>query len=152
MNPGGTEGGTAKFIIGCLLCVVSVWLFFDSVRVVSSGFGAVSGAMHGYGRRGGGAMETTSMGIIFVPFFIGLVALFYNARLKWGWVLFWVGLAIVIIEMVSRLRFRFDMKSSHLMMMIVMFAAGAGLALKGLREERDRNSGAGGVESEPGSD
>ena len=81
------------------------------------------------------------MGILFVPFFIGLVALFYNARLKWGWVLFWVGLAIVIIEMVSRLRFRFDMKSSHMMMMIVMFAAGAGLALKGLREERGSRGG-----------
>ena len=35
-----------------------------------------------------------------------------------------------------------------MMMMIVMFAAGAGLALKGLREESDRNKSASG-ESKP---
>ena len=32
------------------------------------------------------------MGIVFVPFFLGLVALFYHAKLCWAWGLMWTGL------------------------------------------------------------
>ena len=134
MKPGGTHGGTWQFVVGSLLCVVAAWLFFDSVRVVSGQGGVVSGMMRG-GRGGGGGMgQTTSMGILFVPFAIGLVLLFYNSKLKAGWILFLVGLAIVVVEMVSRIRFRFDMKSTHLIMLLVMFCAGAGFILRSLKD------------------
>lgn len=79
-------------------------------------------------------METTSMGIIFVPFFIGVIALFYDARMVWAWILTWIGVAIIVIEIVSRLRFFYEMKSSSFILMIVMFAAGAGLMLRSYRE------------------
>ncbi|MEM7146717.1 MAG: hypothetical protein AAF591_16405 [Verrucomicrobiota bacterium] len=137
MKPGGTDGGTWQFLVGALLCVVAGWLFFDSVRVVSGG-GWVSGMMRGRG--GGGMGQTTSMGILFVPFVIGLVLLFYNAKLKAGWVLFIVGLAIVVVEMVSRIRFRFDIKSTHLILMIVMFCAGAGFILRSVRDGSARET------------
>lgn len=79
--------------------------------------------------------ETTSMGLIFLPFFIGIVALFYSAKLKWAWYVTWIGLAVIVIEITSRLRFLLQMKVSHLVILIVVFAAGAGLMLRSYKEE-----------------
>ena len=73
---GGTEGGLGKFAIGFSLSALATYLFFDSVRVTTGGHGLISG-LFGYGC--GGYWETTSMGIIFVPFFLGVIALFYDA-------------------------------------------------------------------------
>ena len=51
----------------------------------------------------------------------------------WGWVLFGVGFAILIIEILSRLDFFMNLKLSHLLIMLVSFAAGIGLILRSLR-------------------
>lgn len=80
--------------------------------------------------------ETTSMGIIFLPFMIGLIALFYDVKLRWAWVVSWIGLAIIVIEFLSRIRPQMQIKSSHLLIMLVTFAAGAGLMLQSYRDER----------------
>ena len=104
LSPGGTRGGEGKFFLGLLLSAVALYFFFDSVRVETPGGGWVSGALRG-GRGGhAGLWETTSMGIVFLPFVIGLIALFYDASKKWAWVLTWVGLAIIVIEFLSRIR------------------------------------------------
>ena len=126
-DPGGTPGGLPKFGLGLLLCAVSLYFFFDSVHVQARGLGWFSGMM------GGG--QTTSMGIVFVPFFIGMVALFYDAKKRWAWGLMWTGLAILVIEILSRLHFMMNVKSSHLLIMLVTFAAGAGLMLRSYRDE-----------------
>ena len=130
-EPGGTPGGLQKFGLGLVLCAVSLYFFFDSVHVATQGAGWISGWM---GRDGGGG-TTTSMGIVFLPFFVGIVALFYNAKKRWAWAVTWIGLAILIIEMLSRLRFLMNLKTSHLMIMLVTFAAGAGLMLRSYRDE-----------------
>lgn len=78
---------------------------------------------------------TTSVGIVFLPFFVGIVALFYNAKKGWAWDVTRIGLAILIIEILSRLRFLMNMKTSHLMIMLVTFAASAGLMLRSYRDE-----------------
>jgi len=136
MSPGGTEGGGGKFALGFLLSAVALYFFFDSVLVDTRGSGWISGAMRGGRGHGGGGMgETTSMGLIFLPFFIGIIALFYNAKLKWGWYVTWIGLAVIVIEIVSRIRFLLQMKVSHLVILIVVFAAGAGLMLQSYKEE-----------------
>ena len=95
------------------------------------------------------------MGIVFLPFFIGVVALFYDSKPRWGWVLTWIGLAIIVIEILSRIRFLISIKSSHLLIMFVTFAAGAGLMLQSYRDQRRSNDappegggGGGGEESE----
>ena len=129
---GGTEGGLGKFAIGFCLSALATYLFFDSVKVTTGGRGLVSG-LFGYGH--GGSWETTSMGIIFVPFFLGVVVLFYDARLWWGWVLTYVGIGVLAIEILSRIQFWFQMKSTHLLGMIVLFAAGVGLMLRSYRDD-----------------
>ena len=131
MRPGGSEGGVGKFFIGLLLTAVAVYFFFDSFRVVTGHGGLLARGIH----RGGLGM-TTSMGILLVPLLIGLIALFYNARQRWAWWLTWTGVAILVVEMVSRIRFVTDMKATHLILILLLFAAGIGLMLRGMREER----------------
>lgn len=128
---GGSEGGLGMFFVGLGLSVVSLYLFFDSVRVVAGRGGWVSGMLHG-GR--GGLMETTSMGIIFVPFFLGVFALFTNAKQRWAWWLTGIGIAIIGVEILSRIRFFMDGKLTHLMLMFVLLAAGCGLMFRSYRD------------------
>lgn len=128
---GGTEGGLGQYAIGLCLCVLAAYLFFDSVKVSTAGHGWVSGL---FPRGGHGLWETTSMGILFVPFFIGVIALFYNSKWRWAWALTLLGIGVLVIEIFSRIRFLLHMKSTHLLGMIVLFAAGVGLILRSYRE------------------
>ena len=70
------------------------------------------------------------MGIVFVPFLIGVGVLFFDAEKRWAWVLSGMGLLVLVIEILSRIRFRMDTKVTHLLLILVMIAAGAGLLAK----------------------
>lgn len=129
---GGTPGGTGMFFVGLLLAAVGLYLFLDSVQVIAGDMGLLSGGFNRFAM--GGNAPTTSTGILFVPVFVGLVLLFYNSRLMSGWVLFYVGLAILVIEILSRIRFMMQTKTSHLLLMLGMIAAGIGLMLRSFRE------------------
>jgi hypothetical protein len=128
---GGTDGGINQFAVGFGLMALAVYLFFDSVKV-STGMGFMSGWGHGRS----GMLETTSMGIIFLPFLIGVIVLFYDAAKKWAWWLVYLGLGVIAIEIFSRIRFLMTMKTTHLLGMIVLFAAGMGLMLRSYRNNR----------------
>ncbi len=80
---GGTDGGVSLFAFGLLLAVGGVYFFFDSVRVTTGHAGALSG-MFGGGGGHGRMIDTTSMGILFVPFFVGVFALFVNCASQVG--------------------------------------------------------------------
>ena len=134
IGSGGTKGGVGKYSIGFGLAALATYLFLDSVKVSTMGHGLVSGLNRGLGL--GGFWETTSMGIIFVPFFIGVTALFYNAKWKWAWGLIYLGLIILVIEILSRIRFLLVMKTTHLLLMFVLFAAGVGLMIQSYKEEK----------------
>ena len=135
LKPGGTEGGETLFLTGggLTLCGVGLYLLLDSVRVVSGDFGAISGMMN----RRGGMGSTTSMGIIFVPFLIGAAVLFYDAAKKWAWWLASAGLAIIVIEILSRVRFVLNMKTTHLLLIFLMIAAGAGFLARAYRTSKN---------------
>jgi uncharacterized protein len=136
LKPGGTEGGDAWFLsaAGFLLAAAGLYFFFDSVHVRGGGAGLISGWMGGHGG-GMGLWHTTSMGVIFVPFFLGVVWLFYDADKKPAWILMWAGLAIVIVEILSRIRFDFSMKTTHLLLILGMIAAGVGMMIRSFRED-----------------
>ena len=134
---GGTEGGLGMFFFGLVLSGLGVYLFFDSVQV-TTGMGWVSGLLSGRLHGGDGPpgwRETTSMGILFVPFVIAVIGLFYDARQKWGWFLLYFGLGVLAIEVLSRVRFLMQTKLSHLLGMLALFAAGVGLMLRSYREQ-----------------
>jgi len=132
---GGTPGGTGMFFVGLLLAAVGLYLFLDSVQVITNQMGWMSGGFNRFAM--GGNSPTTSTGILFVPIFIGLVLLFYNSRLMSGWVLFYLGLAILVIEILSRIQFMMQTKTSHLLLMLGMIAAGIGLMLRSFREQQE---------------
>ena len=138
---GGTEGGIGKFVIGFLMAAVAVYLFFDSVRVITDGAGWISGALRG--RHGGGMGLTTSMGIVFIPFFLGVFSLFVNSKQKWAWGLTYLGIGVLAVEIFSRIRFYIDTKLTHLLLMLVLFAAGCGFMFRSYREDSTVSSSSG---------
>ena len=140
LEPGGSQGGELKFLFGAVLAAVGLYLFFDSVRFTTGHHGLFSGAFHRRGG-GGGLGETTSMGIVLVPLFIGIVALFFDAKRTWGWVITWLGVAILLIEIVSRVRFYMDSKLTHVILMMIMIAGGFGMMLRAYVEDRNRKKG-----------
>lgn len=129
---GGTPGGTWLFFAGLVLAAAGLWFFLSNVHVMTNPFGMVSG-MFSRGVFGGG-QAAMSTGIVFAPVFLGLVLLFYDARLKWGWALFYVGLAVIVIEILSRIQFHMDMRTSNLLLMLGMIAAGIGMMLRSFRD------------------
>ena len=133
VKPGGTKGGEITFLIGAVLAIAGVWLFLDSVFVRAGGRGWITGRIGGIG-------STTSMGLLFVPLFIGLVMLFFNAKKIGGWALTGIGVAILIVEILSRLRFEMQMKTSHLILLLTLVAAGVGLMLRGYLSETRQKS------------
>ena len=46
------------------------------------------------------------------------------------------GIGTLAIEILSRIQFLFQMKTTHLLGMIVLFAAGVGLMLRSYRDDR----------------
>lgn len=130
---GGTEGGVGIFVVGLALSALGTYLFFDSVLVSTDAHGLFSGMLIGGGRMGG--WQTASMGILFVPFFLGVVSLFYDSRMKWAWGLLWVGLAVIAIEILSRIRFQMSMKTTYLLGILALIAAGMGLMIRSYRDE-----------------
>ena len=135
-----------KFLIGLLLTAVGLWFFFDSVHFTTAQHGWISGALRGHrgaGANGAGGMglgQTTSMGIVLVPLFIGVVALFFDAKRPWAWFVTILGIAILVVEIVSRFRPQFQVKGTHAILMLVLIAGGLGLMLRAYVE--DRKSGA----------
>ncbi|MEM6279063.1 MAG: hypothetical protein AAF733_06265 [Verrucomicrobiota bacterium] len=134
LNPGGRPGGEIKFLIGALMTIAGVWLFFDSVKFTTGHMGLISG---GIARgRGGGLMETTSMGIVLLPLFAGIVALFFNSQMKWAWALSGIGIVILGVEVVSRFRPVMAIKGTHLFLLIILIAGGLGLMFRAYVEDR----------------
>lgn len=130
---GGTEGGIGLFLGGFVLSAASLWFFFDSVLVTSGGIGLITGLLRGRD----GAMtpwQTTSMGVIFLPFAIGVFALFYDSRKRWAWYLTYAGIFVLAVEILSRIQFVFNMKTSHLMIMLVAFAAGTAMMFRSYKQ------------------
>jgi hypothetical protein len=136
LNPGGRPGGEVKFLIGALMTIVGTWLFFDSVRFTTGHMGVMSGAIAR--GRGGGLMETTSMGIVLLPLFVGVIVLFFDVKKSWGWALLGLGIIILGIEIVSRFRPVIAIKGTHLFLLIVLMAGGLGMMLRGYVEDRRR--------------
>lgn len=127
MEPGGSKGGEALFLwgVGIFLLGFGAYLFLDSVQLVAGQRGMLSGFM-----RGRGMGSTLSNGLIFTPFFLGVAVLFYDSSKKWAWLVTALGVAFIIVEIISRTRFHMNIKVSHMLLLLLMMAGGAGLILR----------------------
>lgn len=139
LRPGGTNGGDGLFLlgIGFILSALAAYFFFDSVYLDNRGQGGLIGRAIG-GRGGGGhGGSTISYGLLFVPFVISVIALFYDASKKWAWFLFFASIVLLAIEFLSGMRPRFSMKSSHLLLLMALFCAGIAMIMRSFRDYGD---------------
>lgn len=125
---GGTEGGRGEFGFGVLLVIAGLYFFLDSVTVTTASHGWFSGYLRTN-------IGTGSVGLIFSPFFLAIAMLFYDARLKQGWWLLGGSIALIVVEVFSRLNFLMHVKTTHLLLMIALFGAGTGLILNSYRDK-----------------
>ncbi len=123
-EPGGTSGGTTEFLIGMAMLVAGVYLFLDSVQVISD-----FGSLFGFGRG--------SFGLSLLPLFIGVALLFFDKGNKLGWLLAGGGLIIIFVGVLSRLTIYFRRQSLFdTLVMLVLIAGGIGLIVRSLREHK----------------
>ena len=134
---GGRPGGAGLFFFGLALAAGGLWLLFNSVHATTAPAGLLSGWLGGFGA----GWETTSQAIVFVPFLLGVGLLFYEARWKAGWILFWLGLVLLVVEILSRIRFFMNVKLTALLLMLTMIAAGCAFMLRALRDQEPQPEG-----------
>lgn len=116
--------GVAAFFSGFALAAVGALLLTNQVTV---------GTGYWYG------IHLSSFGWAFVPLFLGLALLFFDARLKAGWLLTLAGAAVVVGALVLSLRGYFRPVSlTYLLFMLGLVAGGLGLMAGALRRDSAR--------------
>jgi len=128
------------FLIGGALFAAGIVLFTDQVMVNSGMLGMGWGRNYG-GRAGssfGGMFSFGAgqgLGLLMIPFGVGVALLLADAYRRVGWFLVWVSFAAVGAAVLQSLMFSFRTASLwSLMTMITMIAGGGGLMFKSLRD------------------
>lgn len=126
MNGGKTKksasGSLLQFVIGLILLGVGLFWIFQSVRV-TSGFSSLLSF-------GGWSVPN---GTIVIPLLIGIVMLFAIEKKIFGWIVTGLGIAIILIAIITSVRLYFY--GGNLFSYILMFgfaAVGGALVLKNL--------------------
>jgi len=120
---GGTSGGLGEFFLGLGLACAGGYFLTQQVSVSSNMF-----TMWGY----------NSFGLSLIPFFLGVLLLFANAKSIAGHVLLYLGLIIIFAGVIMNLRIYFQPTSLfNTLMMLGLLAAGVGLIIKSLRPHSD---------------
>lgn len=108
---------------GIALILTGLFMFFNHVKVASPFFGVLGGM----GGGGGG------VGLLFLPLMAGIGWLIYDSKSKPAWILTAASCAIVIFSVLSSITMQFPALSFlGLIMMLLPFAAGGALLLKGM--------------------
>jgi len=120
---GGTSGGLAEFFLGLGLASAGGYFLTQQVSVSSNMF-----TMWGY----------NSFGLSLIPFILGVMLLFADAKSIAGHVLLYLGLIIILAGVIMNLRIYFQPTSLfNTLMMLGLLAAGVGLIIKSLRPHID---------------
>lgn len=119
---GGTSGGIGMFFIGFLMSVGGLYMVARNVIVHSSWGGFTMWGAH------------IPFGLTLLPLLIAVAVLFYNARSVVGWVLFAVGLVILIAEVLMSLEMNFRPVTLYeVIIMLGLFFGGVGLMLRSFK-------------------
>ena len=142
-----------SFLLGGGLFAGGIFLLLNQVMVATpggiGGMGRFGGSYrHGlrYGYEGGFGMSSIGgvsggMGLLMIPFGIGVAMLFMNAYRKMAWLLVWGSGAALTAGILHSLSMRFIPTTLWaLVTMIVMIAAGAGLMFKSLYSDDEKDN------------
>lgn len=116
---GGTPGGIYTFVFGLGMTIGGGFLFVNHVKVGYSFWNF-------FGR--------STQGLMLIPLLIGIGFLFFNGKSIVGWVLTGGGALIILLGIITSLRFYFPRTSLfNVLIMLVMLVGGIGLMLRSLR-------------------
>lgn len=128
---GGTQGGTGQFFMGLAMMCGGFYLLFNAIQV-SSSFGLGYG-LYRVNAFGQGMSITT--GMVILPFIIGIVMVFFDAKSKLAWLLSLGSLTALIVGVISSIQFHFkSMSAFELIVILVLAFGGLGLFLRSLKD------------------
>lgn len=116
------SGSLLQFVIGLVLLGAGLFWIFQSVHV-SASFGS-------FYHIGSWAAPN---GTIIIPLLIGILMLFLMDRKIYGWIVIGIGIAVILIAVITSVRLHFS--GGNLFNYILMFSftvVGGGLVLKNL--------------------
>ena len=118
-NPGGTPGGLGEFLIGLAMAAAGGYMLTSRVSVTT-------GFWHFWGYN--------AFGLTLVPFIFGVLLLFFNGRSKFGWLLLFTGVVLILSGIILNLQIYFTHTSLfELIVMLVLLFGGLGLLARSLR-------------------
>ncbi|WP_144392261.1 hypothetical protein [Pleionea sediminis] len=129
---GGTSGGIGRFLIGLIMMSVGGYLFLSKVLITTAN------SMRGFGfgtslYSFGGGFSITG-GMIFVPFIIGIVMIFWNSKNIFGWMLSGISLIAFIVGVIVNIRVSLaPMTAFDIVVLIILMAGGAGMFFSSLK-------------------
>ncbi|MFK8083829.1 MAG: hypothetical protein AB8B97_26400 [Granulosicoccus sp.] len=124
---GGSQGGEIHFLIGIVMMIAGFYLLFNAISVETR-FGL---GMRLYGI---GGLGITS-GMLMLPFIAGVIAIFYNAENKFGWLLAVGSLIALVAGVLASIQFSFrNMSAFDLIVILVLSFGGLGLFLRSLKQ------------------
>jgi len=116
---GGTSGGLPTFFLGGIMAAGGGYLLLNQVVVTSTYW-----QLFGY----------DMFGLSLVPLLIGIALLFYNGRGPLGWLLVFVGGAIILTGVIANLTIFFRPTSLfNTLMIFILLVGGLGLVARSLR-------------------
>ena len=117
-----SSGSLLEFVIGLGLLAVGLFWIFQSVKVTS-----YYGTFYHFGSM------TVPNGTVIIPLLIGIVMLFLMEKKVYGWIVTGLGVAIILISIITSVRLYFN--GGNLFNYILMFGftlTGGALVLKNL--------------------
>lgn len=122
MGAGGSNGGSFRFLFGLMMMVAGGYLLLSAVQVA---WGSHLFHVSGVG---------ITTGYVFIPFVIGVVLLFMNARNPLGWVLAVGSIVMLVTGVVVNTRFVLrPLTAFELISILVLLFGGVGLFLSSFR-------------------
>ena len=132
---GGTTGGVGRYLIGLIMMSIGGYLFLSKVMVTS---GALSQGF-GFATRlySTGGIGITG-GMIFIPFIIGIIMIFWNKNNIFGWLLSAISLLALIVGIIVNIRLTLiPMSAFDIIILIILMAGGSGLFFSSLKNFAD---------------
>ena len=123
---GGSDGGTASFVVGLIMMIGGAYLLLNSIIVrPNMGFGAVA-------FRAGGLPVTS--GFIMIPLAFGIGFIFYNSRSWLGWIVAGMSIIALVFGVIANMQLQFARLSVlDLIIILTLLVGGLGLFLRSLR-------------------
>ena len=123
---GGSDGGTASFVVGLIMMIGGAYLLLNSIIVrPNMGFGAVA-------FRAGGLPVTS--GFIMIPLAFGIGFIFYNSKSWLGWIVAGMSIIALVFGVVANMQLQFARLSVlDLIIILTLLVGGLGLFLRSLR-------------------